>query len=223
MKILVRIVLGMSVFAAFAGWFLDIVPGRLESFLIHFLILSFVAIYGVVFIGVVGLPIWLFAVWVNYYDIRDWFRKLRTTGKRSSFDKATIVEALAIPCVGLVFLVVCLANVPASVGFWFSRSTFETAAADYASKQAAMPNDDRSVIGVGQRFGIYHVDQVGIDGRGGIYFRVNTGQDGIGPDQMSYGFVKNPNRTGSPFGRSDYSVRQIAGEWYEFKASDDFF
>lgn len=223
MKTLVRIVLVMSIVAAFAGWFLSIVPGRFESFLILILILGILAIYGFAFIGVVGLPVWLFAVWVNYYDIQDWFRKMRTTGKRSGFDKSTIVEVLAIPCVGFLFFVVCLANIPESIGFWLSRSPFETAAADYASRQAAMPDEDRRVISVGKRFGIYHVDQVGIDGRGGIYFRVNTGQDGIGPDQMSYGFVKNPNRTGSPFGRSQYSIRQIAGEWYLFEASDDFF
>lgn len=223
MKTLVRIVLVMSIVAAFAGWCLSIVPGRFESFLILILILSIVAIYGIAFIGIVGLPVWLFAVWVNYYDIRDWFRKQRTSGKRSSFDKGTIVEALAIPCVGMAFLVVCVAKIPESFGFRLSRSAFETAAADYSSQKAEMLDDDRSVVTVGKRFGIYQVDQVGIDGRGGIYFRVNTGQDGIGPDRMSYGFVKNPNRTGSPFGRSRYSVRQIGGEWYLFEASDDFF
>lgn len=221
MKTLVRIFLGMSIAGAFAGWFLDIVPGRLESYLILSIFLSFAAIYGIVLIGLVGSPVWLFALWANYYDIRDWYRNQRTSGNRSSFEKGMIVEALAIPLVGLVFLVVCLANIPESIGFRLSRSTFETAAEGFASNQAAMSKEQRGVITVGKRFGIYRVDQVGIDGRGGIYFRVNTGQDG--PDRMSYGFVKNPNRTGSPFGRASYAVSHIAGDWYVFKASDDFY
>ncbi|MBI1324755.1 hypothetical protein GC170_16435 [bacterium] len=221
MQTLVRIVLGMSIAGAFGGWFLDIVPGRLESFLILLFFLSFATIYGSIIIGLVGSPVWLFAIWANYYDIRDWVSKLRTSRNRSSFDKGTFVEALAIPCFGILFLVVSLANIPESIGFWLSRSTFETASEGYASNHAAMPKDGRSVIAVGKRFGIYRVDQVGIDGRGGIYFRVNTSQDG--PDRMSYGFVKNPNRTGSPFGRASYAVSHIAGDWYVFKASDDFY
>jgi len=71
--------------------------------------------------------------------------------------------------------------------------------------------------------GIYHVDEWASDQRGGVYFRTGTGPDGIGPDTMSYGFVYRPNREGSPFGASHYMVRRLGGDWYWFRASNDWF
>ena len=78
-------------------------------------------------------------------------------------------------------------------------------------------------VPLNRRLGVYRVDQYAIDPRGGIYFRTGTGQDGMGPDTMSYGFVYRPNPDGTPFGASRYLVRRIRGDWHWFQASNDWF
>lgn len=220
MRLLIRIVLAMSIAGAFAGWVLCAIPGRFEFYLMASIFLTFLGFGAFV---VFGVPLGILYIVLEYYAIRDRFLNLKISAVRAKFDKSMVAEALAIPVVWFVFLIVCIAKVPETIGFRFCRSQFEAAAAEFSASQASMRKDGRFVIALGKKFGIYYVDEVGIDGRGGIYFRVNTGQDGIGPDRVSYGFVKRPNSTGSPFGRKRYSVIQIAGEWYTFEASDDFF
>jgi hypothetical protein len=69
--------------------------------------------------------------------------------------------------------------------------------------------------------GIYRVDEIRHDPRGGVYFRTGIGSDGI--DQMSYGFVHRPNQQGTPFGRKLYIYRRLTADWYWFQASDDYY
>ena len=64
-----------------------------------------------------------------------------------------------------------------------------------------------------RRLGIYHVDRLAADPRGGVYFRTHTGADGIGPDTMSYGFAFRPNPVGTPFGRAGYGYSHLFGDW----------
>jgi hypothetical protein len=73
-----------------------------------------------------------------------------------------------------------------------------------------------------RQIGPYWVDRYGTDRRGGVYFRTHTGPDGIGPDQMSYGFAFQPNDQGTPFGNAGYQFRHLFGDWYVFAASDDW-
>lgn len=70
--------------------------------------------------------------------------------------------------------------------------------------------------------GPYRIDEYAGDERGGVFFRTRTGPDGIGPDTMSYGFVYNPNREGTPFGNAHYYLDHLFGDWYSFAASDDW-
>jgi len=71
-----------------------------------------------------------------------------------------------------------------------------------------------------RRIGIWKVDRYGTDRRGGVYFRMRTVADG--PDQISYGFVYQPNTDGTPFGNAQYFTRQLTKDWYNFCASDDY-
>ncbi len=80
--------------------------------------------------------------------------------------------------------------------------------------------DDREL---NRRIGPYIVDECLIDDRGGTYFRVYSGADGIGPDVMSYGFCYTPNRDGSPFGAAHYRTFRLGNGWHWFRASDDWF
>lgn len=69
--------------------------------------------------------------------------------------------------------------------------------------------------------GPYRVDRYAKDRRGGVFLRTYVGFDGIGPDQMSYGFAFRPNRQGTPFGNAGYRRWRLFGEWYFFATSDD--
>ena len=106
--------------------------------------------------------------------------------------------------------------VPRRIAFMASRSAFQRLV-----EQA--PEADNGTISLNRRLGIYLVDEYSTDPRGGIYFRVYSGADGIGPDVMSYGFCYNPNSNGSPFGASQYRTFKMGNGWYWFRASDDWY
>ncbi len=107
-------------------------------------------------------------------------------------------------------------DVPRRIAFAISRSSFEQ------SVQTA-PAPGRPETPPGSHFGVYHVDEYAADSRGGVFFRVYTGPDGIGPDRMSYGFVFKPNPEGTPFGAAGYETHRLSRDWYWFCASDDWY
>ena len=102
---------------------------------------------------------------------------------------------------------------PRRIAFATCRSSFQQIVDDGIA-------DDREFS---RRIGPYQIDKCLIDDRGGTYFRVYSGVDGIGPDVMSYGFCYNPNRDGSPFGAAQYRTFRLGKGWYWFRASDDWF
>jgi hypothetical protein len=101
------------------------------------------------------------------------------------------------------------------MAFLIDRPAFETAAVGAPKSTIGMP--------FGKRLGIYNVDECAADPRGGLFFRVYSGRDGISPDTMSYGFVKQPNLKGSPFGAAKYAIFHLVDDWYWFRASNDWF
>ncbi len=102
---------------------------------------------------------------------------------------------------------------PLRISFAACRGSFE---ALLASSSASDPKFDR-------RIGPYGIDQCLVDDRGGTYFRVHEGGDGIGPDTMSYGFCHLPDPQGSPFGAAKYRTYPLGNDWHWFRASDDWF
>jgi hypothetical protein len=108
----------------------------------------------------------------------------------------------------------CL-HVPQRVAFAFCYSDLRTLV-DNA------PADKLRGEELGRQVGLYWVDRYGADTRGGVFFRTATGPDGIGPDEMSYGFAFRPNGLGTPFGNAHYRHRHLFGDWYVFAASDDY-
>lgn len=105
---------------------------------------------------------------------------------------------------------------PRRIAFAVSRSSFERLVAQ-------APQSAEYATPLNQWCGVYRVDEYAADPRGGVYFRVYTGADGIGPDQMSYGFVHQPNAEGTPFGASRYRVFRLGNDWFWFRASDDWY
>lgn len=103
--------------------------------------------------------------------------------------------------------------VPVRIGFLASRPAFDRWLA-----QNPKPAN-RSLT---TQLGWYAVNHYADDPRGGHYFRVYQGGNGLGPDIMSYGFVYRPNSEGTPFGAAEYRVYHLDGDWYWFHASDDW-
>lgn len=128
---------------------------------------------------------------------------------------------LAVPVIAAATLALLMTHIHCRIAFWSSRSEFEAAAGELVVP--VDPDQGYTREALERRFGVYYVDEYGVDARGGIYFRVSTGHDGIGPDQMSYGFARRPNPEGSPFGAARYSLTHLSGDWYLFSASDDWF
>jgi hypothetical protein len=106
-------------------------------------------------------------------------------------------------------------RVPQRVAFAFCSSDLEPLADQAAAEGSLEPH-------AGFRVGPYWIDDYAGDERGGVFFRVRTGPDGIGPDIMSYGFARRPNREGTPFGNAQYQRCHLFGGWYAFAASDDW-
>lgn len=107
-----------------------------------------------------------------------------------------------------------IVEAPRRVAFWASRARFQQSV-------SLAPTD--GVRKLDRRVGLYWVDKCAADPRGGVYFGVYTGHDGIGPDQMTYGFVYQPNPLGTPFGAARYCTWPLGSDWYCFAASNDWF
>lgn len=105
---------------------------------------------------------------------------------------------------------------PRRLAFLISKPAFEQIVTH-------LPKTKEGHAKLNQQVGIYWVDEFAVDPRGGTYFLVYAGQDGIGPDRMHYGFCYEPNREGTPFGAASYRIHHLVGDWYWFQASDDFF
>jgi hypothetical protein len=105
--------------------------------------------------------------------------------------------------------------IPRRIAFAASRASFEQLLVQApVSQYPAMP--------LNRWLGVYRVDAYAADSRGGVYFRVYSGNDGLGPDRMSYGFAYKPNMQGTPFGAAEYRVFSLGNGWYWFRASDDW-
>lgn len=121
------------------------------------------------------------------------------------FDLTAVVMALT--------LVLLIYGIPRRVAFLASRPAFERFVAS-----APLSKYGGEVLDA--RVGLYRVDRYAADPRGGVYFRVYSGADFL--DIMSHGFAYRPNRQGTPFGSARYEVFHIAGDWFIFRASNDW-
>ena len=127
------------------------------------------------------------------------------------FDCIPWIHAAAILAMLFVTYAALRFYIPRRIAFASCRSSFQQIADNGLTNN---PEFNR-------RIGPYYVDECLIDERGGAYFRVYSGADGIGPDVMSYGFCCDPNRDGSPFGAAHYRTFRLGNGWYWFRASDD--
>lgn len=137
-------------------------------------------------------------------------RKGRLRGLRIRWTQAAVIFGLLLGTYVLLKF-----YVPRRIAFAVSRSSFEQ-----MLPQATTSTGQGAALN--RRLGLYQVDTYAADPRGGVYFRVHTGPDGIGPDRMSYGFVYKPNDEGTPFGAARYRLFRLGRDWYGFRVSDDW-
>jgi hypothetical protein len=203
MKILGKIAICITLFICVAILIISIYPGALNSFF-----------FPVMLVSIICVPI--FAV------LAILFWGLRTLGRRDlksiRLPWQTFVpwrEVAIIAGIVLVCYVLLKFYIPRRLAFMISRSAFEQV-------RVQLPVSAKGKITLNRKLGLYEVDEYAIDSRGGVYFRVFWGGHGLSPDVISYGFVHQPNREGSPFGAADYQIFYLYGDWYGFRVSDDF-
>lgn len=192
----------ITLFICVAILIISIYPGVLNSLF-----------FPVILVSIVSVP---FAVLVIL------FWGLRTLGRRDlksiKLPWQTFVawrEVSIIAGIVLVCYVLLKFYIPRRLAFMVSRLAFEQV-------RVQPPISAKSNIKLNRKLGLYKVDEYAIDSRGGVYFRVFSGGDGLSPDTVSYGFVNQPNHEGSPFGAAEYQVFYLYGDWYWFRVSDDF-
>jgi hypothetical protein len=202
MKIFSKTAICITLFICVAILIISIYPGALNSFF-----------FPVILVSIVCVP---FAVLVTL------FWGLRTLGRRDlksiRLPWQTFVpwrEVAIIAGIVLVCYVLLKFYIPRRLAFMVSRSAFEQV-------RVQLPISAKENITLNRKLGLYEVDEYAMDSRGGAYFRVFSGGDGLSPDTISYGFVHQPNREGSPFGAAHYQIFYLYGDWYWFRVSDDF-
>lgn len=196
MKVVANAIIAVTAVACLAALALNVYPGVLNDLLFLAILLSvlLVPILGLVaFIGFIVLA---------------WKGKLR--GLRIPWARGAIVMVLLLGTYVLLEF-----YVPRRIAFAASRASFEQMVPQ------ATPSEYQGAP-LNLWLGIYKVDEYAADPRGGVYFRVYTGGDGIGPDRMSYGFAYRPNQKGTPFGAARYRLFGLGNDWYWFRASDDW-
>ena len=203
MKTVVRAVLIVTVLSAFAALGLSIWPGALEDMLLTAMLYSVVGI-PLALCGLAGVAVVLYR--------RHW----------KGLDALSTREAFAIPVVAVVTLLLVVLQIPRHVAFLLARSSFEQMVQsapmfEYNRRPLNYEGPRRNI-----KLGLYEVDWYVRDPRGGVFFRTHLGPDGLGPDQMSYGFAYQPNREATPFGSARYNVHRMVGEWYSFCVSNDY-
>lgn len=197
MKVAAHVIIALTAIACLVALAISVYPGVLNDLLFVGILLSFLV---VPFVGIVAL------VGVIALARKGMLRGVRIPRMRL----AVVLVLLFGTYVLLKFYV------PRRIAFAASRASFEQMV------PRATPSDYRGTS-LNRRLGLYNVDEYASDPRGGVYFRVYKGRDGIGPDVMSYGFAHTPNVQGTPFGAAHYRVFRLGDDWYWFRASDDWY
>lgn len=196
-KTIGNVALAVIVLSCLAVLAISVYPGVLNDFLFFAILLAFFVIPIVTIIGLVTLFVLA--------------RHGKLKGVTIPWKRVGVVVTILFGTFVLLQF-----YVPRRIAFSVSRSAFERLVSQ-------APESHYQGTPLNRRLGLYRVDEYAADPRGGVYFRVYRGTDGIGPDCMSYGFVYTPNAKGTPFGASQYELFGLGNDWYWFHVSDDWY
>jgi hypothetical protein len=134
---------------------------------------------------------------------------------RGSSERSWLWSPLFAPVVTVATFLMLLFYVPRRIAFAFHRPAFDAAVTSHVPFDT---DDDKRAQHLW--LGVYRVNAIAVDKRGGTYFRTGTALNG--PDRLSFGFAYQPNSTGTPFGRAGLQLRSLSSDWYWFTVSDDY-
>ena len=198
MKTASILVLVISIACSAGLLVLSLWPGAFDT--LYFIVLL-TAVFWVPMAGIGALVLLVLAI--------------RMVIKGAKGSRASLVRLVVAGAVSLLSLAIVLTNIPLRLAFIFCRPSFE-------QWVESAPASQYGGEALNRRIGMWRVDEYAADSRGGVYFRVGTGQDGLGPNTMSHGFAFKPNFEGSPFGNAKYRRSRLTGDWFYFQVSDDY-
>jgi hypothetical protein len=134
--------------------------------------------------------------------------RLTSAQQRKSISLAKISYAPIVVCLTFATL---FFYIPLRISFIFFRHRFSRSLPTAVTVNDGYHDDG---IEINKWFGIYHVDRCAVEPDGGVYFR--TGMSKL-LDVDSYGFAYRPNPTHGPFGKRDYEIHHLTGDWYWFE------
>lgn len=199
-KVASNVIIALTALVCVVALAISVYPGVLGDLLFRGILVSCLVFPIVCLVGAMALVVLVVLV-----------RKGKFRGLRVPWKRVGVVFAMVLgTCVLLMFYV------PRRIAFAASRAAFEQMV-----PEARLSEYQGTALN--RRLGVYTVDAYAADPRGGVYFRVHRGGDGMGPDRMSYGFVYKPNQKGTPFGAARYRLFRLGDDWYWFRASDDWY
>lgn len=191
-----------TLFLAALTLIVSIYPGVLQDFLSSFVL----------------IVLWLFILLGVLIAAVAILIQSRRAFSRTAIQRSAIVLLIILFTYGLLKF-----YVPRRIAFTLSRPAFQQWLVSHSAQPQRSPSQEQPLIQpLNQQLGFYQVDEYRSDPRGGSYFRVYSHGDGLGPDRVSYGFVYQPNATGSPFGDAAYRTHALTDGWFWFRASDDW-
>ena len=138
------------------------------------------------------------------------FSIIQQIQKKQGTSKTSLIRFILGTAIVTTTALVALLHIPLRIPFYLCKSSFEPFVVSAPAKV------------IPKRLGIWQVDRYETDLRGGVYFRIGIEQEGISADQVSHGFVYKPNSEGSPFGNARYYYSNLTGDWFYFRASNDW-
>jgi hypothetical protein len=189
-------ILGLAVMGSVNLVWLSFYPGTGSNL---FLLVLLTSVVWVPLLGIGGIALVVLVVRMRVRDPAD--------------SRAPIVCLFLAGVIPFASFVVAATGVPRRAAFVLCRSSFESLV------DSASISEYKGEV-LDRRLGIFYVDRYAADSRGGVYFRTTTSPDG--PDETSYGFAYKPNPEGSPFGNACYRTLRLTGDWFLFRASNDW-
>ena len=121
--------------------------------------------------------------------------------------RMAVTPLLVAACGAMVIM-----SLPARIGLWASLNEFNPLLKQAPTVPGGQP--------LNKRVGVYDVIRYAADGKGGVYFVTGDYKDGLRRDHVSLGFAYHPSRAGTPFGKDQYRLTHVCGDWYSFAATE---
>lgn len=194
MSVAERARIGLVSLACLAALLLDVYPGLLGDVLARGILMA------VCMSPIVGLVLLILLIGEA---MAGRLRRLRLNLKVIKWEGAIMLVTLAL----------LVLNVPQRIGFALSKGAFE-------SLLASLDVSIKGHVNVQHRVGVYFVDKVDIDSRGGVFFRTRAVEPFLGFGVTSSGFAHQPRPDSLPLGATHYDSSPLGDDWHVFTAAE---